>query len=187
MCSSDLLAAKVNAGEISAATAIALHPVVTAPPDRATRADVDQLVQMCVGASPNDARRAAEVWKDGHRSATAEELAVERHAKRAVRFGAEVDGMIRTTADLPTLQAHLLRKALTSFGGRPSDDDRRTTDQRLADALIALVDRSLGWQRNRGAPPSPRPIKPRQFLTIFSGKVYCPDWRGNPASQRIGW
>ena len=60
------LAAKVDAGEISAATAIALHPVVTAPPDRATRADVDKLVQMCVGASPNDARRAAEVWKDGH-------------------------------------------------------------------------------------------------------------------------
>ena len=63
--------------------------MVTAPPDRATRADVYQLVQMCVGASPNDARRAAEVWKDGHRSATAEELAAERLHLRGRRVAVE--------------------------------------------------------------------------------------------------
>ncbi|MFZ9628581.1 MAG: hypothetical protein ACO3C1_04435, partial [Ilumatobacteraceae bacterium] len=91
------LAARVDAGEISVATALSLHQVVMAPPDRATSADVDRLVEMCVGASPVDARKAAEVWKDGHRSASAEQLAAERYAKRAVRFAAEVDGMVRTT------------------------------------------------------------------------------------------
>ena len=137
------LAAKVDGGEMSAATAVALHRTISAPPERATRADVDRLVEICTGASPSDARKAAEIWKDGHRSEAPDELEAQRFARRAVRFAPEVDGLVRTTADLPTLEAHMLRKALTSVGGRPSDDDRRTTEQRLADALVTLADHAL--------------------------------------------
>ncbi|MFM8310360.1 MAG: DUF222 domain-containing protein, partial [Ilumatobacteraceae bacterium] len=140
---SAMLADKVDGGEMSAATAVALHRTIAAPPERATPADVARLVEMCAGASPAEARKAAEIWKDGHRIATPDELEAQRFARRSVRFAPEVDGIVRTTADLPTLEAHMLRKALTSVGGRPSDDDRRTTEQRLADALVTLADRAL--------------------------------------------
>ena len=180
--SNALLADRVAAGEMSAATAVALHGAVVSPPPGADAGDVDALVAMCTGAGPRDAKAAAEIWAAQHQTLSDDELEARRHHWRSVQFSAPTDGMVTMTAVLPTLAANSVRKALCSLarlqaggadhaggsdraGGSayPSADDSadgctdgctdgytdsgttvvpvdsRTTEQRLADALVQLA------------------------------------------------
>lgn len=155
--SNSLLAHRVATGEMSAATAVALHHAVVSPPPGADASDVDALVAMCTGAGPRDAKAAAEVWAAQHHPISDDELEARRHHWRSVQFSAPADGMVTMTAVLPTLAANSVRKALCSLarlqaGGAdetgaaalPDQADQRTTDQRtteqrLADALVQLA------------------------------------------------
>ena len=140
MQASPLLAERLQSGDISTATAVALHPVVVAPPAGADPAAVDVLVERCTGTAPREAKEAVEHWRALHHDDTPEALEARRYAARSVRFAHPVDGTVTTTAVLPTLHADQLRKLLGTLGGTPTVDDPRTSEQCYADGLLALID-----------------------------------------------
>lgn len=133
--SSDLARA-VEAGEISVASAEALHDVVAAPPDGADLADLVDLVK---GAGPRDAKAAAERWKEIHSSETEADRDERCHRLRSVRSSQPVDGLITTTVVLPILQSRQVLNAISHVAGKPGELDDRTNEQRLADGLIQLA------------------------------------------------
>lgn len=115
MGSNALLAEKVTSGEMSTATAVALHAAVVTPPGGADADAVDHLVDLCAGSGPRDAKAAAEIWAAQHQIDTDDELEARRGQRRAVHFSAPCDGMVTMTALLPTLAANSVRKALCSL------------------------------------------------------------------------
>ncbi len=133
------VAAAVAAGELSAASAAALHDAVTQAP---ANADVGELVDAVKGAKPTAARKAAERWKEINAPTpeTEEEREDRRYQRRSVRSGAPVDGMVTTTVTLPTLQSRQFFNAINFVAGTPGQGDTRTTEQRLADGLTMLCD-----------------------------------------------
>ncbi|MFM8267853.1 MAG: DUF222 domain-containing protein [Ilumatobacteraceae bacterium] len=153
VAASPAVADRLASGELSIDTATCLHRAVVAPPDTAVADDVDRLVERCVGLAPAAARRVVDEWRDELSNADPAHLERIRHERRAVHIRPPEDGMVLITAQLPTLDAHRLRKVVASYAGRPSDDDRRTTPQRLADGLMALVDSagSVGGEGGAGA------------------------------------
>ena len=135
MGASPELADAVDAGEVSAATAEALHEAITQP---APNADTSELIDAVKGAGPNDARRAAAKFRETHTKESPEEAAERRYQKRSVRSGPAQDGMVTTTVTLPELESREFHQVISFIGGKPSDGDHRTTEQRLADGLTQL-------------------------------------------------
>jgi hypothetical protein len=129
------LADAVDSGEVSAATAEALHEAVTQP---APSADTAELVAAVKGSGPREARKAAAKFREIHTKETPEEAADRRYEKRAVRSGPAEDGMVTTTVTLPELESREFHQVISFIGGKPSDTDQRMTEQRLADGLIQL-------------------------------------------------
>ncbi|MGB8860259.1 MAG: DUF222 domain-containing protein [Ilumatobacteraceae bacterium] len=129
------LADAVDAGEVTAATAEALHEAVTEPEPNA---DTSELISAARGAGPNEARKAAAEFRRIHTKETPEEAADRRYHKRSVRSGPAQDGMVTTTVTLPELESREFHQVISFIGGKPSDSDHRTTEQRLADGLIQL-------------------------------------------------
>lgn len=129
------LALAVDSGEVSPATARVLADAVAAPP---AGADVAELVDMVRGADPRAARRSVELWRHWSHESDAER-AERCHRARSLVFGHAADGMVSGTFHLPVLDARQVQSALQSIAGRPSDTDTRTTEQRLADALVQLT------------------------------------------------
>ncbi|MEI8239607.1 MAG: DUF222 domain-containing protein [Actinomycetota bacterium] len=125
----------VSNGELSPDAAAELADTINdAPAD----ADPASLVDAAKGATPKQAKKAAERWKDIHSKKSPEELEAERYARRSVKTTAPVDGLATTTITLPVLQHREFHNVLGFLGGKPSADDDRSTPQRLADGLIAL-------------------------------------------------
>ncbi|MDO9175284.1 MAG: DUF222 domain-containing protein [Actinomycetota bacterium] len=129
------LADAVERGDVSAATAEALHDAVTNPP---ANADMNDLIDSVKGTGPRDAKAAAERFKDIHSAETDEDAEERRHQRRSVRSTPATDGMVTTTVTLPSLQSREFHNAISSVAGKPSEGDTRTTEQRLADGLVQL-------------------------------------------------
>lgn len=127
----------VTSGEVSPATAAVLAPTIARPP---AGADLADLVNLVKGVDPTSARAVVEEWTSQHREETPEEAESRRFAKRSLRFGDPTDGIITGTFALPTLMAREVHAALSHLAGKPTDDDGRTTEQRLADGLVQLCD-----------------------------------------------
>jgi hypothetical protein len=137
---SSAFASRVKDGSLSTATAAALAPAVLARPDGTTDDDIHVLVECCTNSGPNEARAAAEMWKAAHETVSDDELTRRRFARRSVRFGQPIDGMVAIAGQLPTFEADQVRKALTAFGGgRPQPGDTRSPEQRMADGLLHLT------------------------------------------------
>lgn len=135
-----LLADTVRSGRMSTVTAAAIAPLLLAPPAGTTARDVDQLVEACSDSTPTAAKVVAEHWRSVHDTRDETELARARFERRGIRFSTPHDGMITVSGQLPTFEASRVRKCLSAYGGgRPHDDDTRTTEQRLADGLLALA------------------------------------------------
>ena len=129
------LAEAVQKGEVSAATAEALHDAVTNPP---ANGDVKELVEAVKGAGPRDAKAAAERFKEINSAETDEQAEERRHQQRSVRSTPATDGLVTTTVTLPELQSREFHNAISSVAGKPAEGDARTTEQRLADGLVQL-------------------------------------------------
>lgn len=129
------LAEAVDKGEITAASAEALHDTVTKPP---AGGDVKDLVAAVKGAGPREAKEAAERFKEIHSSETDEQAEERRHGLRSVRSTPATDGMVTTTVVLPVLSSREFHNAISHVAGKPSEGDGRTTEQRLADGLVQL-------------------------------------------------
>ena len=129
------LAEAVDHGEVTAATAEALHDAVTKP---APRGDLKDLVDSVKGAGPRDAKAAAEKFREIHTTETPEESEERRYQLRSVRSTPATDGMVTTTVVLPSLETRQLHQAISQIAGKPGEGDTRTTEQRLADGLVQL-------------------------------------------------
>jgi len=129
------LADAVDQGDVTAATAEALHDAVTKP---APSGDLKDLVDAVKGAGPRDAKAAAETFRNMHTTETPEQAEERRYQQRSVRSTPATDGMVTTTVVLPSLESRQLHQAISHIAGKPGDSDSRTTEQRLADGLIQL-------------------------------------------------
>jgi len=128
-------------GDVSAATAIALHDAVTEAPSDATDDDVEQLVAACKGADPREARAAAEAWRATFESEaeSAEDVQAARRDRRSVTSRDLGDGMGQLTAVLPLVDLRQVTTAISRVAGKPCEADTRTTAQRMADGLLQLA------------------------------------------------
>jgi hypothetical protein len=133
--SSKALDDAVSSGSVSPDAAEALHDAVTNPP---AGADVGELVDAVKGAGPKDAKDAAELWKRLHTTESEDEVADRRYQARSIRFGQPAEGLIDTLVRLPERETAEFRATISAIAGKPSADDGRTTEQRLADGLIQL-------------------------------------------------
>ena len=131
------LAAAVSAGEVSPATAKVLSDVVANPP---AGADVAELIPLVKGADPRLAQRRVEQWRLEHSTETDDEFAERCHQARSLVFLAPVSGMINGVFSLPVLEARQVQAVVAHLGGKPSETDARTSEQRLADGLMLLAD-----------------------------------------------
>ena len=127
----------VSNGELSPDAAAQLHDAVTNPPDGA---DVGQLVNAVKGATPDEARDAAERWKELNSNESPEAVEERRFQKRSIKSGPSIDGMVNTNVTLAVLQHRQVMNAISHAAGKPCDGDQRSSAQRLADGLIALSD-----------------------------------------------
>ncbi len=128
----------VENGEVSSDTADQLAGAINEPPTGADERHLDELVDACKGASPNDARDAANLFNTTFATETGEEAAERRHQARSVSFGPEQDGMIPLRGLLPAASADQVKKSLL-HAAKPYDGDTRTLEQRLADGLTNLA------------------------------------------------
>lgn len=129
------LAAAVESGEISSATAETLHDTIASPPDGA---DLGELIDAVKGAGPRDAKAATERWKEIVSTESEEEREDRRYQLRSVVSSAPVDGIVTTTVKLPVYESRQFMCAISHVAGKYDPADQRTTEQRLADGLVQL-------------------------------------------------
>jgi len=126
----------VKKGDLSPDAASELSDAVNNPPEGA---NVGELVEAAKGATPKEAKDAAETWKRINAKESEEEAERRRFALRSVKSGLPNDGMVTTTSVLPVLEHRMFQNALDHIMGM-SQPDGRTREQQRADALIALFD-----------------------------------------------
>lgn len=126
----------VKHGVLSPDAATELVEAISNPPDGA---DVGELVNAAKGATPPEARDAAERWKQIHSVESEQAAARRRFEQRTVKSSAPRDGLVTTTVVLPVLENRQFHNALEHIKGQ-SNADGRTREQQMADALIALTD-----------------------------------------------
>ena len=128
----------VDAGEVSPDTAEQLAGTINEPPKGADDHHLDDLVDACKGASPKDARDAANLFSTTFTPETDEEAADRRHQARSLNFGPSDDGMVAIKGLLPAASADQVKKSLL-HAASAGEGDTRTIEQRLADGLTNLV------------------------------------------------
>ena len=131
------LAAAVDAGDVSPATAGALFDAIAKPP---VGADVAELVDLVKGSDPKAAKAMVERWKQWNTPETPEEQMERCHRARSLVFDAPIDGMISGSFRLPILDARQVQAAVSAIAGKPTEHDERSTAQRMADGLVLLCD-----------------------------------------------
>ena len=127
----------VDAGEVSPDAAEQLAGTINQPPAGADERHLDELVDACKGASPQDARDAANLFATTFTPETDEEAADRRHRARSLNFGTAEDGMVVLRGLLPAASADQVKKSLL-HAASPYEGDTRTIEQRLADGLTNL-------------------------------------------------
>jgi hypothetical protein len=126
----------VKKGDVSPDAASELAEAVNNPP---AGADVGELVEAAKGATPKEAKEAADTWKRINSKESEEDAEKRRFAMRSVKSGLPNDGMVTTIATLPVTENRMLQNALEHIKGM-SQPNGRTREQQMADALTALVD-----------------------------------------------
>src|SRR5260370_16209633 len=79
------------------------------------------------------------------------------HARRYLRIGQQVDGLVRIDGLLDAECGAIVRTALEPFA-KPTKGDTRTPDQRLVDALVDRCQVRAGAGHPDGAGPRPQVI-----------------------------
>ena len=104
--------------------------------------NVDELIDACTGATPQQAKEAGELFRElnkpaGETDAEAEER---KRAKRFLRLNNVGDGTTTLSGLLPTTDARIVRDALGAIVGMwDHTTETRTNDQKDADALVELA------------------------------------------------
>ena len=116
--------------------------------------NVDELIDACTGATPQQAKEAGELFRElnkpaGETDAEAEER---KRAKRFLRLNNVGDGTTTLSGLLPTTDARIVRDALGAIVGMWDHRiETRTSDQKDADALVELAH---SWATRTGSSAS---------------------------------
>ncbi|CAN0475551.1 unnamed protein product, partial [Phaeothamnion confervicola] len=126
--------------EVSVGAVEAIQPVLR-DPDLPSKQTAAALLDDLKGVGPREAKRLAEAHAAAHRSAEeAERRRARLYERRSLTFRDTGDGMIEGRLLLTPLDMRVVRNAITHIIGTPSKTDDRATEQRQADALVALCD-----------------------------------------------
>ncbi|MCC5947811.1 MAG: DUF222 domain-containing protein [Nitriliruptoraceae bacterium] len=143
------------------------------PPDRRDSIEVELLAlaqRLDVHAFAREARAIE------HREAPrdAERRARFNHARRGIRLTDNRDGGLDGAGSLYGLGAERLRVAFDAFRTFDEDDERRSSEQRNADALIAFADAAL----RAGEAGTNRNIRPQVIVVAEADQLADPDGHG---------
>ena len=109
------------------------------------------------------------------------------HERRYLRIGQPVDGLVRIDGLLDAEGGAIVRTALERYA-KPTKADTRTTDQRLADALIQRCQAGIGSGHPDGAGPRPQLII-KASLDTLGGIDGAPagelEWGGTVPSEAV--
>ncbi len=126
--------------EVSVGAVEAIQPVLR-DPDLPSKQTAAALLDDLKGVGPREARRLAEAHAAAHRTAEdAERRRARLYERRSLTWRDSGDGMVEGRLVLTPLDARAVRNAITHIIGKPSKTDERTSEQRAADALVALCD-----------------------------------------------
>ncbi len=177
-------AAALAAGRISPSQAEALARAARSHPDLLARAQ-DELVQL---AARTDDRAFLEVLADRRHSddpVPEEEHACRQYAARRLSLSARDDGMTHLDGLLDPVGGALVRSALDALAGPDPatmpDEERRTPEQRNADALVQLARSALAHKDDL---PTVAGLQPR--TTVFLTPETLAGEPGSPAAQ-LDW
>jgi len=105
------------------------------------------------------------------------------HERRYLRIGQPLNGLVRIDGLLDAEGGAIVRTALEPFA-KPTKNDTRTPDKRLADALVERCrSRTAGGQANGGAAGHPDGAGPRPQLIIKANLDTLAGIDGAPAGQ----
>ena len=109
------------------------------------------------------------------------------HARRYLRIGQPVDGMVRIDGLLDAEGGAIVRTALEPFA-KPTKGDRRTPEQRLVDALVERCQSRNGRTHPDGAGPRPQVII-KASLDTLAGIAGAPaaelEWGGTVPAETL--
>jgi len=109
------------------------------------------------------------------------------HARRYLRIGQPVDGMVRIDGLLDAEGGAIVRTALEPFA-KPTKGDRRTPEQRLVDALVERCQARHGRTHPDGADPRPQVII-KASLDTLAGIAGAPaaelEWGGTVPAETL--
>jgi hypothetical protein len=128
----------VDAGLVGPEAAAALLPTLNS----AHSGDAADLVEACRGATPEQARDAGTMFQEVNKPVGESDAEREhrRRSKRRLSFTDLGDGTTRVDGVLTASDAAIVRTALQHLCAKPSDNDDRSREQKMADALVALAD-----------------------------------------------
>lgn len=125
----------VQHGEVSRATAEVMFDAVCSAPDAQS---LSVLVHRVSGLDPKRAKPAMEQWMLEHSPESPEQREERRWLARSFTHSGVADGMIAGSWRLPVLEAREVLAAVSHLAGKPSEEDGRSTEQRMADGLMQL-------------------------------------------------
>ncbi|MEO6126504.1 MAG: DUF222 domain-containing protein [Ilumatobacteraceae bacterium] len=137
MNNSPELADAVANGELSPDTASELLPTLGSDHS----GDIAELIGVCKGASPTEAKAAGEKFQELNKPAgeSDREREAKKRAKRSLRFNDLGDGMTSLAGMLPTTDARTVKDSLDAIIRNWNDfQDPRTLEQEHADAIVEL-------------------------------------------------
>jgi hypothetical protein len=109
------------------------------------------------------------------------------HARRYLRIGQPVDGVVRIDGLLDAEGGAIVRTALEPFA-KPTKGDTRTSGQRLADALVERCQSRNGSAHPDGAGPRPQVIIKASLDTlagIDGAPAAEPEWGGTVPAETL--
>jgi hypothetical protein len=134
----------VQQGEISFEHALLIaHQVSDLPEATALQAQAE-LLPAAAKSDPRELRKLGVEIRHREDPEGAARQAYRQHQKRRLRLFDHADGMLGLEGALPAPEGMKLRTCLESLIGIPARGDKRSQDQRQADALIELCSRAIG-------------------------------------------
>jgi len=134
----------VQQGEISFEHALLIARQVSDLPEATAVQAQAELLRAAAASDPRELRKLALEIRHREDPEGAARQAYRQHQKRWLRLFDHADGMLGLEGALPAPEGMKLRLCLESLIGIPAKGDRRSQQQRQADALIELSARAIG-------------------------------------------
>jgi hypothetical protein len=160
--SADQTRERFEAGDISQDHATVITDTLRHVPGDRKAAVEAELLEAAVGCDPNALRRAATRILGREDLEAAEQRERRQHARRSGRMADDPDGALHLSLRLYGTDAEFGRTALHAFMTHDGRQERRTDEQRLADAFVDLCSVAL----RSGEAPTQHGIRPHVIVVV---------------------